>query len=62
MYATLKIFTYFLQLFKIHPNHTLENQIFQCHASVYLGYTLNGHVDSKFYLFQSMVSVLRHTP
>ena len=27
MYATLKIFTYFLQPFKIHLNHTRENQM-----------------------------------
>lgn len=41
MYATLKIFAHFLQLFKTHPNHTRENQIFQCYVSVYLEYTLN---------------------
>ncbi|PHK91362.1 hypothetical protein EGK73_14350 [Enterococcus faecium] len=40
MYATLKIFTYFLKLFKIHPNHTQKKQIFQCRGLVYLGYTL----------------------
>ena len=43
MYATLKIFTYFLKPFKIHPNHTRKKQIFQCRGLVYLGYTLNIH-------------------
>ena len=51
MYATLKIFTYFLQLFKIHPNHTLGNQIFQCYVNVYLGYTLKLQFYENFKIF-----------